>query len=96
MKLLAKCLPVPTIQPYWGLKLPHINNMAMANIPTIPVPKDTNAGTKIELQELQGFATSAGDQITKPRIIGSWLLFLKSNEKSYKSELINRGLICLS
>lgn len=94
MKLLATCLPVPTIQPYWGLKLLHINNMA--NIPTIPVPKDTNAGTKIELQDLQGCATSAGDQITKPRMIGSWLLFLKNNEKSYKSEFISRGLICLT
>lgn len=73
MELLAKGLPLPAIEPFWRFKLLLINNMA--NILTTWVPEDTNAKTKIELQELQDCATSAGGQITEPRIIGSWLLF---------------------
>lgn len=69
MKLLAKCLPVPIIQPFWGLELLFIDNMA--NIPTILVPEDTHAGTRIELHKLQGYAPSSGDQSTEPGIIGS-------------------------
>ena len=64
----------------------------MAYIPTTPVPKDTNAGTRVELQKLLGPATSSGDQIIEPRIIGSQLLFISflNNEKPYELEFSNR------
>lgn len=90
MRLLAKCLPGPISQPLWSLKLLLINNTA--NIPTIPVPKDTNARTKIELQKPRGCATSSGDQIIEPRIIGSRFFFLfLNNEKSYR---VQQSMAC--
>ena len=87
MKLLAECLPFPMIQPFWRLKLLLINNVV--NFLTITVPKDPDAGTKIELQELHSSATSTGDQITEPRSTGSWLLcffFFFNNKKSLQKK----------
>lgn len=48
----------------------------MASILTIPVPKDTNAGTKIELQKRQGCAISSGDKVVEPKLLAGGLPLL--------------------